>query len=264
MRLAAAVEYDGTCYNGWQSQPDGKTVQDEVQRALAAVANHPVAVVCAGRTDAGVHAVSQIIHFDTPAKRTARSWLLGTNSALPGDISIRWVQQVPEEFHARFSAQQRRYRYVILNRTFRSALLRHRVCFEPRPLNAAAMNSAARYLTGQHDFNALRAASCQAKTSVRTIHSLSVSRDQECVVIDISANAFLHNMVRIIAGVLLRVGRGDAKESWVQEILAAGDRRHLGVTAPASGLYFTGVVYPDSFAFPDCPGQTNCGTPFLF
>ncbi len=250
MRLAAGIEYNGSAYCGWQTQPDGRTVQDHVEASLSKVANHKVVLQCAGRTDAGVHATGQVVHFDSEAQRSMREWLLGANTGMPKDINVSWVASVNEAFHARFGALERRYRYVILNRPFRSALLDQRVHLEPRPLDAEVMNRAAQRLVGEHDFSAFRAAGCQAKTPVRTVRSLQVNRKGDFVTIDIAADAFLQNMVRIITGVLLRVGRGDAGEPWVDEVLQAGDRQHLGATAPASGLYLVSVNYPERFGLP--------------
>ena len=250
MRLALGIEYNGTAYCGWQSQPDGRTVQDNIQQSLTRVANHPILVQCAGRTDAGVHATAQVAHFDTTATRTRREWLLGANTGLSKDINVSWVKPVDQQFHARFGAVERQYRYVILNREYRSALLHERVHFEPRPLDAAKMHEAAQRLVGKHDFSAFRASGCQAKSPVRTVHAVRVARHGEFVTIDITANAFLQNMVRIVTGVLLRIGRGDAREDWVGDVLEAGDRKHVGATAPASGLYLTSVVYPDEYAIP--------------
>ncbi|MFK8030793.1 MAG: tRNA pseudouridine(38-40) synthase TruA [Gammaproteobacteria bacterium] len=244
------IEYNGSPYCGWQSQPDGRTVQDFVQRSLSKVASHPVQVQCAGRTDAGVHATAQIAHFDTESSRSERQWVLGVNTNLPKSINVSWVRPVSDDFHARFSALVRRYRYVILNRQHRSALLHERVHFEPRMLNSANMHSAARCLIGEHDFTAFRAAGCQAKSPVRTIHSVLVSQHGDFITIDIEANAFLQNMVRIIVGTLLRIGRGDEQVCWLNDVLVACDRKHLGATAPAEGLYLTAVKYADAHGLP--------------
>ncbi len=262
MRMALGIEYNGSNYCGWQSQPDGRTVQDHLQRSLAHVANHDVVVQCAGRTDAGVHATAQVAHFDTSSARTDREWILGTNTGLPKDINVAWATEVNDGFNARFSAIERRYRYIILNREHRSALLHERVHFEPRVLNHGAMQRSAQALVGTHDFSAFRAAGCQAKSPVRAVKSVHVGRQGDFVTIDIAANAFLQNMVRIIVGALLRVGRGDSAETWIADILSAGDRKHLGATAPPSGLYLTAVTYPDEFKLPS--PQTNVDVfPFI-
>jgi tRNA pseudouridine38-40 synthase len=247
MRVACAVEYDGAGYAGWQRQPHARSVQAVVERALSFVADQPIQVSCAGRTDAGVHATWQVIHFDTDALRSERSWLLGVNANLPDDVRLVWVQPVDDEFHARFSARARSYRYVILNRDVPGALLRRRVAWEHRPLDEADMQRAAAYLVGEHDFSSFRAVACQAKSPVRTVHRLNVVRSGEMLYLDIQANAFLHHMVRNIAGVLLSVGRGDRPAEWVHEVLQRRDRARGGVTAPASGLYLVGVSYPPEY-----------------
>lgn len=253
MRFAAGIEYDGTAYCGWQRQPHAPSVQECVEQAFSKVANHPVEVVCAGRTDTGVHATAQVIHFDTDAQRDIRSWTLGANANLPKDIAVTWVQPVEDDFHARFGATQRQYRYVILNRETRPALLRDRVCWNHRPIDLAAMQQAAEHLKGEHDFSAFRALACQAKSPVRTVGKLDVSAEGDCIYIDIEANAFLHHMVRNIAGTLMKVGRGEASPDWVAEVLAARDRALAGITAPAGGLYFVRVQYPVQYNLPDVP-----------
>jgi len=205
-------------------------------------------VVCAGRTDTGVHAVGQVIHFETTVTRTQRSWVLGANANLPGDICLLWARPVPGAFHARFSARSRRYRYVLLNRWVRPAALKGKVTWEPRPLDEARMRAAAAALRGEHDFSSFRALACQAKSPIRTIYELSVTREQDLVYIDVHANAFLHHMVRNIAGVLLAIGTGERAVSWVEELLALRDRARGGVTAPAHGLYLVGVRYEADYA----------------
>jgi tRNA pseudouridine38-40 synthase len=248
MRLACAVEYDGAGFSGWQRQEHARSVQAAVERSLSFVADHAVHVSCAGRTDAGVHATWQIIHFDAQAERSQRSWLLGANANLPSDVRLLWVRPVDDEFHARFSAQSRSYRYVILNRDVPSALLRQRVTWEHRPLQVERMREGARHLLGEHDFSSFRALACQAKSPVRTVQHLHVTRHGDLLYIDIRANAFLHHMVRNIAGVLLSVGRGERSVEWIAEVLAHRDRTRGGVTAPASGLYLVGVGYPARFS----------------
>ena len=250
MRYAASVEYDGTGYRGWQRQPHARSVQEAVEDALAQVANHPVSVACAGRTDTGVHATGQVISFDSEATRPPKAWLLGGNSNLPPDVSLRWVVPVEADFHARFSARSRRYRYLILNRPTRSALLRHRVSWCHHPLDEARMARAARHLLGEHDFSAFRSGACQARHPVRTLYEISVTRSDDRIRLDVHANGFLHNMIRIIAGVLMAVGRGEADEAWPQRLLKEGDRRRSGMTAPAAGLYFCGAHYPQRFGLP--------------
>lgn len=257
MRIALGIEYDGSRFCGWQSQPGTRTVQGEVEQAVSRVANHPLQVVCAGRTDTGVHALGQVIHFDSDAPRTLRSWILGCNSNLPRDVNVVWAQEVPDEFHARFGALSRSYRYIILNRMMRSALLDQRVCVRYGDLSLAAMQQAACHLVGEHDFTSFRALACQAKHPVRTIHSLTVEQHHNHFIIDVRANAFLHHMVRNIAGVLLAVGSGERDPDWVGELLALRDRSAGGVTAPPQGLYLVNVEYPARFALP-APAQPPC------
>jgi tRNA pseudouridine38-40 synthase len=243
MRIALGIEYAGTNYCGWQIQDHAPSVQACVEAALSKVANHPIKVVCAGRTDTGVHALEQVVHIDVTAERSMRSWILGANANLPADISILWAKLVDENFHARFSATARHYRYVILNRMTRPAILTNRVTWENRNLDIAKMQTAANYLIGTHDFSSYRAIACQAKSPIRTISVLKVARQGEQVTIDISANAFLHHMVRNIAGVLMTIGYGKQAPEWAKTVLDARDRKMGGVTAPAAGLYFCRVDY---------------------
>ena len=247
MKIALGVEYDGSDFHGWQFQGDVRSVQECLEKALSSVADQPISVHCAGRTDTGVHATAQVVHFETTAQRSNRSWILGSNANLPDDISISWAKEMPEQFHARFSAVGRRYRYQIINRPFRSALWRQRAVWIHHPLDEEKMQRAAQALVGTHDFSSYRALACQAKHPVRTLHSLQVSRDGELVSIEVHANAFLHHMVRNIAGVLIAIGKGDQAESWAAEVLALRDRTLGGVTAPPQGLCLTGVDYPQEF-----------------
>lgn len=243
MRIALGIEYAGTNYCGWQIQNHAPSVQACVEAALSKVANHPIKVICAGRTDTGVHALEQVVHADVTAERSMRSWVLGANANLPADISILWAKLVDENFHARFSAIARHYRYVILNRFTRPALLNNRVTWEHRNLDISRMQAAANYLIGTHDFSSYRAIACQAKSPIRTISALKVARKGEEITIDISANGFLHHMVRNIAGVLMTIGCGEQTPEWAKTILDARDRTKGGVTAPAAGLYFCRVDY---------------------
>ena len=260
MRVALGIEYDGSAFHGWQAQKDGvRTVQTALEAALAKVANHPLRVVCAGRTDTGVHGLGQVVHFDTEAQRSERNWILGCNVNLPDDVSVTWARPVSEDFSARFSALSRRYRYFILNRTSRSAVLAGRVTWTHRPLDADRMQEAARALVGEHDFSSYRALGCQAKSPIRTLHQLKVERHGEFVVLSLHANAFLHHMVRNIAGVLMAIGRGDQSVAWAAEVLALRDRTLGGVTAPPDGLYFESVEYPAEFAIPQ-PSQSGFPT----
>lgn len=251
MRLALKIEYDGAAFKGWQAQRGARTVQAAVEMALSRVADHPVKVTCAGRTDAGVHAVGQVVHFDTHALRSMRSWVLGTNSNLPRDVAVHWPRCVADDFHARFSAISRRYRYVILNRWARPAVLRGKITWERRPLDVRRMQQAAAGLRGEHDFTSFRALACQAKNPVRTVYELCVSRDIDAVYIDVHANAFLYHMVRNIAGVLTAVGAGERATEWPAELLERRDRAHGGVTAPACGLYLVHASYPKTFGLLD-------------
>ena len=249
-RIALGLEYDGTDFCGWQRQRAGRSVQACVEEALSHVADHPLTVHCAGRTDAGVHASGQVAHFDSPSERTLRGWQLGANGHLPPDASVTWARFVSDDFHARFSARSRTYVYRIINQQGRSALHRTRACWVPQPLDAERMREGAQRLLGRHDFAAFRAAECQAKTSVRTLHRLSVEREERWITIEACADAFLHHMVRNIAGVLIRIGLGDAPPEWASEVLAGRDRRQAGVTAPPEGLCLVAVSYDEAFGLP--------------
>ena len=250
MRLAGGLEYDGSRFLGWQIQAQEPTVQASVQRALSAVADQDVSVTASGRTDAGVHAIEQVFHFDTDAQREERSWILGMNSHLPGGISGLWIRTIAEDFHARFSALSRRYRYVILNRRVRPALDNKRVTWCRQPLDAEVMNRAAQVLVGEHDFTSFRATACQARHPLREVHEISVRRNGAFVFLDITANAFLYHMVRNIAGSLMAIGRGEHSDRWIKDVLETRDRDSAGVTAPADGLYFVKASYPSRYSLP--------------
>ncbi len=250
MRIALGIEYDGTSYNGWQRQKTGLGVQQRLEEALAIVANEDIEVVCAGRTDTGVHASGQVVHFDTSSERSSRGWLLGANTNLPSDISITWVRPVDEEFHARFSATARSYRYVILNRRQRSALHRDRAWWVYEPLDADRMHEAAQGLVGKHDFSAFRAAGCQANTAVRVISHIAVSRCEDWLTLEVTANAFLQHMVRNITGTLAAVGQGEQATDWITAVLESRDRKQGGIAAPPHGLTLVGVEYPELFDMP--------------
>lgn len=252
-RIAIGLEYDGARYSGWQRQAHADSVQARLEQALAAVAGHPLESVAAGRTDAGVHACAQVVHFDTPATRPDRAWIKGVNAHLPGDIRVHWVRRPGEDFDARRRGESRHYRYLLIDHPERPALLRGRVGWTWRPLDAAVMHRAAQPLTGEHDFSSFRAAACQAHHAVRRIESLSVAREHGVLVIDVRANAFLHHMVRNIVGTLMAVGSGERPMEWVAEVLAARDRRCAGITAPAAGLYLVGVHYPPRYGLPEPP-----------
>jgi tRNA pseudouridine38-40 synthase len=253
VRIAVGIEYDGSSYAGWQSQAGPRTVQQVSEAALSQIAAAPVHLVCAGRTDAGVHALGQVAHFDTAALRSRRAWVLGANTELPRDVSLAWAVPVPRHFHARYSAEARTYRYLILNRLARSALVSGRACWIHRPLDQERMAQGAAQLLGQHDFSAFRAAECQAKSPVRRMERISVERHGEWVTIEATANAFLHHMMRNIAGLLMAIGRGDAPPERAAEVLAGRDRTRNAATAPAAGLYLLRVRYPAAFGLPVAP-----------
>ena len=250
MRIALGIEYDGTDFYGWQRLKTDASVQMAVETALSRVAAHPVEISCAGRTDAGVHGRCQVVHFDTGAQRDMRSWVLGACSNLPDTVAVLWAQPVAAEFHARYAARSRRYRYHILNRPVRAALDARYVTWERLPLDAERMHEAAQALLGEHDFSAFRALSCQAAHPRRTVLSVSVRREGEQLFVEVEANAFLHHMVRNIAGLLIAIGRGDEDPVWARQVLESRDRTRAGPTAPAHGLYLWAVRYPRAFALP--------------
>ena len=251
MRIALGVEYDGTAFRGWQiQQPGVRTIQGCLEQAIGEVADRPVGLVCAGRTDAGVHAAAQVVHFDTEAERSPRAWVFGANSNLTSEIAVSWAQPVPETFHARFSARARRYRYVIFNRPVRSALHRQRASWFYKPLDAARMREAGLYLVGEHDFSSFRSVECQAKSPVRTVYALELERRGDFLILEIEANAFLHRMVRNIAGVLMAIGSSARPIGWARDVLEARDRASGGNTAPPQGLCLIAVRYPEMFGLP--------------
>ena len=250
MRIALGLEYEGGPFHGWQSQADGRGVQDALERALTAVAGSPVAVVAAGRTDAGVHATLQVAHFDSAADRPESAWVRGVNALLPGSIAVRWALPVADEFHARFSATGRHYAYLLCNRSVRPALLRARVGWYHRPLAVEAMRSAAEALLGRHDFSAFRAAECQAKSPLKTLDRLDIVREDDMIRIDLHADAFLQHMVRNIVGALVYVGSGRQPVTWLRDLLDGRDRTRGAPTFSASGLYLSGVDYPTQWNLP--------------
>ncbi len=252
MRYALGVEYDGSEFLGWQQlgEHGGPSVQAALQDALSSVANAPVQVVCAGRTDAGVHGECQVVHFDSESPRAPRGWMLGATARLPPSIAVRWCVPVDAEFHARFSARARRYRYRLLNRQVRPALYRQTLSWERRPLDAQAMHEAAQALLGENDFGAFRSVQCQALHARRELQSISVRRDGEVIEICVQANAFLHHMVRNIVGSLILVGSGERPREWIAQLLAGRDRTVAGPTAPPQGLVFIGPLYPSQWALP--------------
>nr|WP_298721563.1 tRNA pseudouridine(38-40) synthase TruA [uncultured Steroidobacter sp.] len=252
-RIALGIEYDGSSFAGWQSQEHARGIQSVVEKGLSVVADHPVEAVAAGRTDAGVHAAMQVVHFDTTAIRSERSWMLGAVSNMPNEVSVLWAREVPEGFHARYSAMARRYRYVILNRVPRPALNAKRVAWIREPLDEKRMHEAAQHLVGEHDFSSFRAAQCQSRTPMRNLHEIAVTRHGELVVLTVCANAFLHHMVRNIAGVLIAIGTGEQPVDWSAQVLAYRDRKLGGVTAVPSGLYLAGIRYAPALNLPSEP-----------
>ena len=259
-RIALGIAYNGRYYHGWQRQPSGHiSVQEKLEDALSIVANEPIKVMCAGRTDAGVHASAQVVHFDTVAQRPLRAWTHGGNMHLPDDVAVQWAQVVDEKFHARFSATARRYRYVIYNHALRPALMDKEVTWNYRPLDIVSMQKAAAHLVGTHDFSSFRAAACQANSPIRTMHHLNVIAAGDYIVLDVRANAFLHHMIRNLAGLLMKIGAGEAPPEWAMEVLIAKDRRVSAATAKPYGLYFVDAEYDDAFNLP----QTPLGPHFL-
>lgn len=248
-RFALVVEYDGSAFNGWQLQRGSsvRSVQGELERALSQVANSPLRLQCAGRTDTGVHATNQVVHFDSEVARSEKAWVLGANANLPADVAVRSAKSVDGDFHARFSAQSRRYRYLIYNRAVRSALAPQYLTWVRQPLDVNAMHNEAQALLGERDFTSFRASSCQSSTPMRHIDFIEISQRGELIVVDIQANAFLHHMVRNIVGTLIKVGKGYAAEGWVAELLDRKDRTLAADTAPANGLYLVEVNYPHHF-----------------
>lgn len=247
MRIALVLEYDGSRYHGWQAQSGLNTVQSKVELALSKVADEPISVVCAGRTDTGVHATNQVIHFDSDKQRAIRAWIHGANSNLPKDICFRWGKEMPDSFNARYSATARRYRYVIYNHPVRPGLLRSNVTWQYKQLDHRLMHQAAQMLVGEQDFTSFRSVECQSNTPMRNVHQVQVTRTGDLIVIDITANAFLHHMVRNIAGVLITIGSGKQPVSWIKDVLQAKDRRMGAETAPSYGLYLVHVQYPQEY-----------------
>lgn len=250
MKIALGIEYLGHGYFGWQKQAALPTIQGELEKSLSMIADMPIHLFCAGRTDAGVNATGQVVHFETDVKRELHAWVAGTNTHLPTNIAVCWAQKVDDDFHARFSALSRVYRYVIYNHVRRPAILAHQVTWCRHELNVSPMQMAANYLIGEWDFTSFRSAECESKTAMRHMKRITIHRDNDYIMIEIEANAFLHHMVRNIVGVLLRVGVGLKEPEWMQEILQAKDRRKAAETAAASGLYLVDVKYPSLYSFP--------------
>jgi len=251
-RIALGIEYDGSAYHGWQIQRETKvpTIQGVLEQALSSVANQPVTVVCAGRTDAGVHATAQVVHFESGCVRSEKAWLFGTNANLPKSIAVKWVQGVAVDFHARFSATARTYRYLIHNVPTRPAHASSQLTWVSAPLNEALMHAAAQCLLGENDFSSFRGAGCQSSTPFRCVHHVEVTRRGSLVCIEICANAFLLHMVRNIVGVLVAIGKGEQPAGWAAEVLAHRDRKRASVTAPPNGLFLVNVAYPSHYDLP--------------
>lgn len=253
VKFALGIEYDGSSYYGWQRQQEVPSVQSCLENALSKVADEPITIYCAGRTDAGVHATGQVVHFETTACRQETAWTMGVNAHLPSDIAVRWVKAVNADFHARFSATARRYRYIIYNHRYRPAILQKGITHFYHPLDVDRMHRAAQALLGENDYTSFRALQCQSRTPWRNVKHVKVSRHGEYIVVDIKANAFVHHMVRNIVGSLLEVGCGNQDENWIAKLLTLKDRNLAAATARAEGLYLVAVDYPDSFALPHCP-----------
>lgn len=251
MRLALGISYHGQAYEGWQSQPSGQTVQDKLEGALTAFAARPIATVCAGRTDAGVHGLMQVVHFDTEIRREEFSWVRGTNTFLPPDIAVQWARHVPDAFHSRASAKARRYAYVVLESPVRPSVDAHRVGWVFRPLDLQAMQAAAAHLVGEHDFTSFRASGCQARSPIKTLQPVHISRRGAYWRFDFEANAFLHHMIRNLMGCLLQVGQGLQPPQWMREVLEARSRDAAAPTFSPDGLYFLGPVYDAHWGLPD-------------
>jgi len=250
MRIALGVEYDGSRFFGWQSQAEGHTVQDALQAALGSIATEQVDIIAAGRTDTGVHALEQVVHFDTDVERPLSAWVRGVNALLPKSISVLWAHAVPEEFHARFSAQARSYRYLLINRPVRSAVQFGKAGWFHAPLDVEQMREAAQYLLGENDFSAFRAAECQAKSPIKTLVQLDITRQGEMIIFDLTAGAFMHHMVRNIVGCLVYVGKGKHPPQWMKEILDSRDRKQAAPTFAPDGLYLCRITYDAKWGLP--------------
>ncbi len=263
-RVALGVEYDGAAFHGWQRQGDPvmPTVQSSLEKALAGISAHPVGLVCAGRTDTGVHATAQVVHFDCQIDRGEKAWLRGTNSLLPPSVRVRWARSVNDDFHARFSAQSRRYHYVILDSAVEPAILSRQLTHTRLALDIERMHEAGQHLLGEHDFTSFRATGCQSKTPFREVMRLQVHRHHRFIVLDIEANAFLQHMVRNIAGVLMEIGSGKRSPDWAREVLEKRDRKLAAITARPFGLYLVAVRYPDHFGLPVEPAGPAFLQPF--
>ncbi len=254
MRIALVLEYDGNGFCGWQSQPSGRSVQDALEKALSKIAGSDIRVVTAGRTDAGVHALYQVVHFDSQAQRPPSAWVRGVNALLPDSMAVLWASEVPDDFHARYSASERCYLYLLLNHPVRPGLHHGKVGWFHQPLDLEWMRVAAHMLVGEHDFSAFRAAECQAKSPVRNLTKLEITQQGDIIAFELRANAFLHHMVRNIVGCLVYVGKGKYQSEWMQTLLEGRDRTHAAPTFPAAGLYLAGIAYDPKW---DMPGFTE-------
>jgi tRNA pseudouridine38-40 synthase len=250
VRIALGVEYDGSGFNGWQSQPDVPNVQDTLQAALSGIASETVSILAAGRTDTGVHALEQVVHFDTSTARPLSAWVRGTNALLPQTVAVLWAHPVPEEFHARFSAHARSYRYLLINRPVRSAVHHGKAGWFHAPLNLERMREAAQLLLGEHDFSAFRASECQAKTPIKNLLQLDIDKQGDTIIFDLTADAFLHHMVRNIVGCLVYVGKDRHPPQWIREVLASGNRTLAAPTFSPCGLYLRRIVYDAKWGLP--------------
>ena len=263
MRIALGIEYDGREYFGWQSQRGGRTVQDALQIALSSVANEPIAVIAAGRTDTGVHALEQVVHFNVSTERPIAAWVRGVNALLPKNVAVLWAHPVSEEFHARFSAQARSYRYVLINRSVRNAIQQGRAGWFHAPLNLQKMRDAAQYLLGEHDFSAFRAAECQAKSPIKKLMQLDIEKQDDIIIFDLSANSFLHHMVRNIVGCLVYIGKGKYPSEWMHELLESRKRIFAAPTFASDGLYLRRIIYDQEWRLPHVSNHSQyLVTPF--
>jgi tRNA pseudouridine38-40 synthase len=262
VRIALGLEYDGSGFCGWQTQPAGCAIQDHVQAAVARICGHSVSTVCAGRTDAGVHALMQVVHFDTEVNRPLSAWVRGVNSWLPGKIAVLWSRRVAEHFNARTSALERRYLYLLLSHPVRPALYEGKVGWFHQPLELETMRAAAQHLLGEHDFSAFRSAECQAPSPVRELRRLELNKEGDLIVCEFVANAFLHHMVRNLMGALVDVGSGKREPDWVIGILKGRDRKRGAPTFPAAGLYLAGVKYGAQWGLPES-GRCPFGSPMI-
>lgn len=258
MRIALGLSYNGAGFNGWQTQPGGRTVQDALEAALSSFLDGPASTICAGRTDTGVHALNQVVHLDTDAVRSPESWVRGVNALLPSTVSVQWAQPVPDDFHARFSAVSREYIYIVRNHRVPSPLLDGRVGWVFRPLDIRRMRQAAARMLGEHDFSCFRSSDCQAASPIRHLYRLDIAATPPFFYFRFRANAFLHHMIRNMMGTLIYVGMGRQDPEWVDDLLASRDRRLAAPTFSAAGLYLADVDYPAHFGLPSSSAGSLC------